>query len=320
MANPHRPTIGLLFVGGSTLDGSARTVTTVTSPADVKPWLAQIAEADIIGDTVGWFIASGEAPIGGRDWAATAQAIRDHYDDVDGFVVLHALESLPAGASALHLMVQNLGKPVVVVGSPLTAPHERKHSRQTSWPTTKEYGAKASFINAIQVAISDAGEVLVVYGSHVFQGNTVVSRVEGDRSRIEGRTLGKIDFGIRFTAEHVRRGERRVKIFDQIESRVTAVEFLPGMTVDQVVAMVGQAPGLFISSQEAWGSLQTALPELSERLRRPIGVYAPGVTNLRTGLVVPGYSRTNALILFMWALGQSSSLPKIKKLLVAMKA
>ncbi len=319
MASHHRPIIGLLFVGGSTLDGSGRAMTTVTSPAEVKPWLAQIAEADIIGDTVGWFVASGEEPIGPHDWTTTAAAIRNHYDEVDGFVVLHALESLPAGATALHLILQSLGKPVVVVGSPLPAPHERTHSARTNWPTTKEYGAKASFINAIQVAISDAGEVLVVYGSHVFRGPTVVSRVEGDRSRLDGEPLGKIDFGIRFTAEHVHRAPRKLKISRPLDGRVTAVEFMPGMTVDQVVAMVGPAAGVFVSSHEAWGALQSALPELAKRLACPLGVYAPGQTTVRAGLVIPGSSRTSALVTFMWVLGQSTSPAAMKKKLASLK-
>lgn len=320
MAKHTRPIIGLLFVGGSTLDGSGRSFSTVTKPSDVQPWLAQISEADIIGDTVGWFIASGEAPVGPHEWAATAEAIQDHYDEVDGFVVIHALESLPAGATALHLMIPSLGKPVVVVGSPLAAPHERSHSVPMTWPTTKEYGAKASFISAIQVAISNLSEVVVVYGSHVFRGQSVVNKVDGERSWIDGVALGKIDFGIRYMAAHAHRSNRAIKILPKIETRVTAVEFMPGMTVDQVVAMVGQSAGVFLSSHEAWGALQTALPELVKQLSIPIGVYAPGQATIRAGVKVPGQSRTSALVNFMWVLGQTTVPSQIKKRLLMLRS
>lgn len=313
MAKPHRPTIGLLFVGGSTLDGRDRDTTTVLKPQDVKPWLANITEADIIGETVGWFISSGEQPIGATEWSLTAKTIYDRYDEVDGFVVVHSLELLPAAATALHQMLGAIGKPVVVVGSPLPAPHERKHETSQTWPTTKEYGAKASFINAIQVAISDVGEVVVVYGSHIFRGSTVCRIVEGERSRFEGKTLGKIDFGIRMFDEQTHRGRRPIKIFPEMESRVVAVEFLPGMSVDHILHMADGVKGVFLSAHETWGLLQTALPEIVRRTACPIGVYAPGQRVVPAGLLVPGVSRTNALITFMWALGQTSTPAQLKK-------
>ncbi len=317
MATQKRGTVGLIFVGGSTLDGRERDTTTVTKPKDIESWIEHISEADIIADTVGWFVASGEQPIGGREWTATADLIAAHYDHVDGFVVLHQLETLPAGATALTLMVQQLSKPVVVVGSPLPAPHERGHS-PSAWPTTKEYGAKASFINAIQIAISDAAEVVVVYGSHVFRGPSVIRRLENERTRLDGEVLGKIDFGIRFFGKQVRRQSRRLVLRTKIESRVTALEFLPGMTVDQVVAMTGAAKGLFISSSEASRALQSALPELRQRLQCPIGVFLPPGHGSKIGLTVPGSSRTNAVVAFMWALGQAGTVAQLRKQLAVL--
>lgn len=318
MASKKRAIVGLIFVGGSTLDGRERDTNTVTTAKDIQPWLRQMTEADIIADTVGWFVASGQQPIGSREWAATARMIAEHSDEVDGFVVLHQLETVPAGATALSLMLQQLSKPVVVVGSPLPAPHERDHT-PSAWPTTKEYGAKASFINAIQVAISDAAEVVVVYGSHVFRGPSVVRRLENERTRLDGETLGKIDFGIRFFGKQIRRQHRRLLVREKMESRVTAVEFLPGMTVEQIVAMTGTAKGLFLSSSEAGRSLQSALPELQRRLTCPIGVYLPQGGSTRVGVLVPGSSRTNAVVAFMWALGQATTAAQVKKQLQLLK-
>lgn len=318
MTAQKRANVGLIFLGGSTLDGREREVSTVTTAKDIQPWLRHIAEADIIADTVGWFVASGEQPIGGQDWTAAAELVAEHYDQFDGFVIVHQLETLPAGATALTLMLQQLSKPIVLVGSPLPAPHER-HYDQSAWPTTKEYGAKASFINAIQVAISDVAEVIIVYGSHIFRGPSVIRRLESDRTRLEGESLGKIDFGIRFFGKQIRRQNRRLVIRSRMESRVTAVEFMPGLTVDQIVAMTGNSKGLFISSSEAGRALQSALPELHRRLKCPIGVYLPHPSSSRYGVMVPGRSRTNAVVAFMWALGQTSSVTQLKKQLLILK-
>lgn len=319
MAVKKRGKVGLIVIGGSTLDGRDRDVTTVTRAKDMGAWLRHISEADIIADTVGWFVASGEQPIGAKEWTAAAEMVADHYDEVDGFVILHQLETLPAGATALTLMLQQLSKPVVLVGSPLPAPHERGHS-QTTWPTTKEYGAKASFINAIQVGISDAAEVVVVYGSHVFRGPTVIRRVENDRTRLDGEILGKIDFGIRFLGKQIRRQSRRLLLRPKIESNITALEFLPGMTVEQVVAMTGESKGLFVSAHEAGRALQSALPELQRQLTCPIGIYRPHAGTAKVGVIVPGSSRSNAVVAFMWALGQASTVAQLKKQLQVLKS
>lgn len=58
------------------------------------------------------------------DWRSIAEDIRAHYDDYDGFVVLHGTDTMAYTASALAFMLENLAKPVILTGSqiPLMEP------------------------------------------------------------------------------------------------------------------------------------------------------------------------------------------------------
>lgn len=50
-------------------------------------------------------------------WWGLAQAIAEHYDDYQGFVVLHGTDTMAYTSSALPFMLQGLNKPVIVTGS-----------------------------------------------------------------------------------------------------------------------------------------------------------------------------------------------------------
>ncbi len=52
-----------------------------------------------------------------EDWQHIAADIKAHYDEYDGFVILHGTDTMAFTASALSFMLENLGKPVIVTGS-----------------------------------------------------------------------------------------------------------------------------------------------------------------------------------------------------------
>ena len=55
--------------------------------------------------------------IGIAEWNRIGQCIADHYDNFDGFVILHGTDTMSYSASALAFMLENLDKPVVFTGS-----------------------------------------------------------------------------------------------------------------------------------------------------------------------------------------------------------
>lgn len=52
-------------------------------------------------------------------WAEIVGVIADHYNDYDGFVILHGTDTMAYTAAALSFMMENLTKPVILTGSQL---------------------------------------------------------------------------------------------------------------------------------------------------------------------------------------------------------
>lgn len=319
MAKLERKTIGLFFLGGATIDERGRRGDLVTRPKDVEPWLRQMTETDIIADTAGVFVASGLTPTGLTEWTNCAEAIRDRRDDFDGYVVIHQLETMPAGAIVLSLMLQRLEKPVVLCGSPLLSPTERNAGlRKLKAPETGEYGAKATFINAVQVAVSDAAEVVMIYGSHIFRGSTV----SGPITAAQGYILGKIDFGIRFFGEQVRRAKRGFTLQASFDRRVAVAEYVPGLDLGQVIEQAKNNHALFLSAGDGSAVVGSAVGQVARALPPtfPIIVFNPRSDKLTLPanvISVTGPNRTVGLMRLMWALGQTGDRRKLRKLLTA---
>jgi L-asparaginase len=65
-----------------------------------------------------------------RDWNSIAADIASHYNDFDGFVVLHGTDTMAYTASALAFMLRNLRKPVLLTGSQIPLCEVRSDARK----------------------------------------------------------------------------------------------------------------------------------------------------------------------------------------------
>lgn len=312
MGTLTRPTVAILFMGGATIDERHRLGDTVTKPAHVQPWLRAMSEMDIIAETRGFFISDSAHGIGVAQWQAVGQKIEELYDQVDGFVVIHQVGMLPAAATALSLMLSGIGKPVVLCGSPLDTPYTRIPTR----PSSKggDLGAKAGFINAVQVAASDASGIIVVHGSHMFLGSTV----QASERSLTGDILGKIDFGIRFFGQHPHRSPRAWKLLSKFDTRVAVVEYLPGVDITHLTQLPRGTRAILLSSPEGVTALRSAVKKLRTVLPSSfvIAMYGSAKTADIVGVIsVTGSTRSSAVLKLMWALGQTTDAKKLKKLL-----
>ncbi len=98
-------------------------------------------------------------------WGKIARIISNHYDKVDGFVVLHGSDTMSYTASAISFMFENLSKPIVFTGSQLPIGDLRTD-------------AKENMITAIEIAASrnDLGkpmlnEVCVYFEYKLYRAN-----------------------------------------------------------------------------------------------------------------------------------------------------
>jgi len=97
-------------------------------------------------------------------WCQLAHLIRDHYDKVDGFVILHGSDTMAFTASALSFMLENLAKPVIFTGSQLPISAIRTD-------------AKENLMTAIEIAKAKkhdrarVPEVCIYFDYKLFRGN-----------------------------------------------------------------------------------------------------------------------------------------------------
>lgn len=52
-----------------------------------------------------------------KDWLRLATDIQLNYESFDAFVILHGTDTMSYTSSALSMLLENLGKPVVVTGA-----------------------------------------------------------------------------------------------------------------------------------------------------------------------------------------------------------
>ena len=93
------------------------------------------------------------------NWNAIARDIQCHYDDYDGFVILHGTDTMAYTASALSFMLNGLKKPVIITGSQIPFAELRSDAR-------------ANLIGAMLLAArKDLPEVCLYFGNTLYRGN-----------------------------------------------------------------------------------------------------------------------------------------------------
>ena len=98
-------------------------------------------------------------------WKIMAEMVSDHYENYDGFVILHGSDTMAFSASALSFMLQGLKKPVVFTGSQLPI-------------GTIRTDGKENLITAIEIAgmqdehgVALLQEVAVYFEYSLYRGN-----------------------------------------------------------------------------------------------------------------------------------------------------
>ena len=112
----------LLIYTGGTIGMNRNPLTGALEPFDFEHLLNNVPELkqfDVQIETYQF-----DPPIDSSDmtparWTELSHVIADHYDDYDGFVVLHGTDTMAYTASALSYMLENLTKPVIFTGSQL---------------------------------------------------------------------------------------------------------------------------------------------------------------------------------------------------------
>ncbi|MBQ6249347.1 MAG: asparaginase, partial [Oscillospiraceae bacterium] len=92
-----------------------------------------------------------------ENWLAIAAAIRQHYDDYDGFVVTHGTDTMAYTAAALSYLIQRGPKPIVLTGA-----------QKPIWFDSTD--SKRNLTDAFLYACRGCGGVQIVFNGKVILG------------------------------------------------------------------------------------------------------------------------------------------------------
>lgn len=171
-------------------------------------------------------------------WAKLVHMIDEHYDSVDGFVILHGTDTMAYTASALSFMLENLGKPVILTGSQLPIGVLRTDGKE-------------NLLTAIELAAAQDGEghpmvpeVCVFFGQHLYRGNRC-TKSNSERfnafSSYNYPALAKTGININYNPASIRRvtATKPFTPHTEADPSVVALTLFPGITPELIDSVMG---------------------------------------------------------------------------------
>jgi L-asparaginase len=162
-----------------------------------------------------------------REWMNIARDIAEHYDQYDGFVVLHGTDTMAYTASALPFMLSGLRKPVILTGSQIPLCEIRNDARE-------------NVITSLMLAANYAiPEVCLYFGGKLLRGCRA-TKVSADGfaafASPNFAPLGEVGIAIDVNWDLVRkpRGTAKLSVQQLARPVVSAMRLFPGITPELV--------------------------------------------------------------------------------------
>ena len=163
----------LLISTGGTITMVRSKTSGALIPADIenfKAYMPELFAGDIQVDIQAFSPLLDSSDVNPDCWVRMARIVYDHYEDYDGFVILHGTDTMSYSASALSFMLENLSKPVVFTGSQLPVGVLRSDAKENLLTAIEIAAAQDEEGNAI------VPEVTIFFEDCLFRANRTTKR------------------------------------------------------------------------------------------------------------------------------------------------
>lgn len=237
-----------------------------------------------------------------KSWESMAKIIEEHYNDYDGFVILHGTDTMAYTASALSFMLHGLKKPVILTGSQLPMGRLRTDGKENMITAIEIANARRNGEPVIQ-------EVAVLFDSKLFRGNRThkYSTENFDAFKSPNyEVLANIGIHILYNNQRLlRHEENRMNVRYEFNRNVSILKIFPGMTPEYVNAVLN-IEGIQGILLETYGSgnapkEQWFIDALYKAIERNIIIL--NITQCSKGFVEQGLYQTSAALQHIGVIG-----------------
>lgn len=170
-------------------------------------------------------------------WVRIANAVRERYEDYDGFVISHGTDTMAYTAAALSYLIQNSRKPIVLTGAQKPIGYESTDS-------------KINLTDAFICASSDMPGVQIVFNGRVILG----TRARKTRSK-SFRAFSSVNYPYLAVLQdgrllhYIREvPSEPVRFYERLNDRVAVLKLIPGMKTDVLAFLLERNDAVIIES------------------------------------------------------------------------
>jgi len=260
-----------------------------------------------------------------ESWVKIAEAVYENYAHYDGFVITHGTDTMAYTSAALSYMLQNVNKPVVITGSQVPI-------------NFKKTDAKKNVLDSIRFACENTGGIYLIFDGRVIRGTRAVKirtksydAFESINHPYVAHISGTV---VKYVNGMPNKTNRKIKLDASLDPDVFLLKLVPGTKPEIFSYLKPLYKGVIIESFGNGGipfQGRDLLPKVRELIEAGIAVvittqvleegedlnlYEVGRKVAKDLIILSGDMNTEAIVpKLMWALGKSSDLHEVKKIM-----